>query len=73
MALNVHWTRISDKNLELDFRYIFVSTDLDLQRKLGTLTKPNFHKFILKLVVQCFSNPEQTVDELQNCTAYQDN
>jgi hypothetical protein len=42
MALNVHWTRISDKNMELDFRYIFMSTDLDLQTKFGILTKPNF-------------------------------
>jgi len=30
------------KNLELDFLYTFVSTDLDLQTKFGILTKPNF-------------------------------
>jgi hypothetical protein len=42
MALNVQWTRISDKLLKLDFRYIFESTDLDLQTKLRISTKPNF-------------------------------
>lgn len=42
MSLKFHWTRISDKNLELDFRCIFVSTDLNLQKKFGILTKPNF-------------------------------
>jgi len=30
------------KNLELDFGYVFVSTNVELQTKLRMSTKPNF-------------------------------
>jgi hypothetical protein len=42
--LGMRWAMDKDlgKNLELDFGYVFVSTNVDLQTKLRMSTKPNF-------------------------------
>jgi len=49
MAMNVHWTRISDKDLELDFLYIFVSNWSRFTNGIRYFNKTKFQEFILKL------------------------